>query len=91
MPKGKKLHDGGKVFGLSGSGFGAPHEFVADGGEKVLGVQADEADGEGGAADVDGGVATAGGASRVDTKCELLAFDGEAYVRGVGDDDGAEG
>ena len=79
-----------------------PHEFVADGGEEVLGVEADEVDGEGSTTERDFDRAREGEASRVHAE-------GDGFLNGllhsvmydwdrnqtqtciVGDDDGTQG
>ena len=52
--------------------FSAPHELVADGGEEVLRVHADEMDGEGSPAEVDGDGAREGDTARVHAEGEGL-------------------
>ena len=80
-----------KGLGDSGADLGAPHELVADGGEEVLGVHADEADVEGGAAEGYLGGTREGEAARVHAESEALGDGDEAQARVVGHDDGAQG
>ena len=74
-----------------------PAEFLVDGAEEALSVEADKADGEGFAGEVDLGAAGEVEASGVHAEVEVRWLAGtflmgdEAELGAVGDDDGTEG